>query len=147
MTERPLDCDPEQGGRQEGSPRVDRGRRKDHSRGRRRNGEEGEGEKALLDLRWDGLSFLFVSRGRVGIHLLPACSSSFLHQIGSFSCVSHCFTLRLPPSPLGDALSFSPSLPFCSVSKWKANSVALSEAGSSAGHFSPDRVPRRGRRR
>ena len=146
MTERPLDCDPEQGGRQgrallewmEADAKIT------HVEG----GEMGnmEREKALLDLRWDGLSFC-VTRSRW--HSSPACSSSFLRQIGSFSCVSHCFTLRLrfPPSPLGDALFFSPSLPFSSVSKWKANSVALSEAGSSAGHFSPDRVPRRGRRR
>ena len=146
MTERPLDCDPEQGGRQEGSPRVDGGRRKDHSRGRRRNGRRGRGRESAPrpPMGWAVFSFC-VTRSRW--HSSPACSSFFLRQIGSFSCVSHCFTLRLPPSPLGDALSFSPSLPFCSVSKWKANSVALSEAGSSAGHFSPDRVPRRGRRR
>lgn len=47
---------------------------------------------------------------------------SFLRQIGSFSCVSHCFTLHLPS---GLPSSF---LPFSSISKWKANSVVLSEA-------------------
>ena len=109
MTERPLDCDPEQGGRQEALLEwIEVDAKISHAEGGEM-GEEGEGEKALLDLRWDGLSFC-VTRSRW--HSSPACSSSFLRQIGSFSCVSHCFTLRLPHLPLGMLYPSPPSILF-----------------------------------
>ena len=123
----------------EGSPRVDRGRRKDHSRGRRRNGRRGIGRKRSSTS--DGTGCLFCSCHEVAsafisclLFLLFAPDWKFFLRISLFH-----------PPPWGCFILFPP--PFSSVSKWKANSVALSEAGSTAGHFSPDRVPRRGRRR
>ena len=71
-------------------------------------GEMGE-ERKRSNLGSDGMGgagCLFVSRGRSRWHSSPAFSSSFrlfsfLRQIGSFSCVSHCFTLHLPSLPQG----------------------------------------------
>ena len=114
MTERPLDCDPEQGGRQgrallewmEADAKIT------HVEG----GEMGnmEREKALLDLRWDGLSFLFVSRGRVGIHLLPALPPfcARLEVFLAYLIVSPSVFV-FPHLPLGMLYSFP--LPFHSL--------------------------------
>ena len=68
---------------------------------------------------------------------------SFLRQIGSFSCVSHCFTLH-SPRPQGFILpSFLPSFLFHLQMEGKQ---CRAELGCFRRHFSPDRVPRRRRR-
>ena len=113
MTERPLDCDPEQGeGRRQALlGRIEVDAKITHAEGGEM-GEEGEGEKALLDLRWDGLSFLFVSRGRVGIHLLPAFPP-FCARLEVFLAYLIVSPSVFPHLPLGMLYPFP--LPFHSV--------------------------------
>ena len=118
---------------------MDRGRRKDHSRGRGRNGRRGRGRKRSSTS--DGMGCLFFLCHEVALAFI-SCLLFFLFAPDwkFFLRISLFHLPSSPISPWGCFILFP--LPFSSLSKWKANSVALSEAGSSAGHFSPDRVPR-----
>ena len=134
MTGRPLDCDAEQERR--AFEWIDDDAKITHA-------EDGESAPRLTPMGWDGLGCLFVSRGRVGIHLLRFLPFLF------FFAPDWKFFLRISlfhppfPSPSGLHPSFLPSFLFHLQMEGKQ---CRAELGCFRRHFSPDRVPRRRRR-